>query len=52
MFEHDITEYVNDGRLCEPNDGIRYRMREMADEAKRLGRPLTEEEADKYKEKP
>ena len=28
MFEHDITEYVKDGRLCEPNDGIRYHMRE------------------------
>ncbi len=51
MFEHDITEYIKDGRLCEPNDGKKYRMRELVDEVKRLGRPLTEKEAIRFERK-
>lgn len=51
MFEHDITEYAKDGRLCEPNDGPKYRMRELIDEVKRLGRPLTEKEAIRFERK-
>lgn len=48
MFEHDITEYAKDGRLCGPNDGKKYRMRELIDEVKWLGRPLTEKEAIRF----
>ena len=45
---HDIAYYAKDGRLCEPSDGKRYRMRDLIKERERLGRPLTEEEAKKF----
>ena len=42
-------EQFSDGRLTEPSDGIRYEWRKMIDEVKRLGRPLTEKEAEVFK---
>ena len=47
----DISEYPSDGRLTEKSDGRRYQWRKMIDEAERLGRPLTEEEAEAYQVK-
>ena len=48
MFENDISEYVDDGRLVEPSDGVRYRMRALVEKSKSLGRPLTKEEASEF----
>lgn len=31
-MEHDIAYYAKDGRLCEPSDGKKYRMRELIKE--------------------
>lgn len=45
----DMETHLTDGRLTEPSDGIRFKWREMIDEAKRLGRPLTESESEKFK---
>ena len=44
----DIAEYATDGRLTEKSDGRRYQWRKMIDESERLGRPLTEEESEKF----
>ena len=44
-------EKFSDGRLTEPSDGIRYEWRKMIDEVKRLGRPLTEKEAEVFQVK-
>ena len=44
----DIADYALDGRLTEKSDGRRYQWRKMIDESERLGRPLTEEEAEQY----
>ena len=48
MFENDISDYVHDGRLVEPSDGVRYRMRALIEKSKELGRPLTSEEASEF----
>lgn len=45
----DITDYAKDGRLTEPSDGKRYEWRQMIDAVKKLGRPLTDEEAEQYR---
>lgn len=44
-------EQFSDGRLTEPSDGIRYEWRKMIDEVKRLGRSLTEKEAEVFQVK-
>ena len=44
----DIADYVLDGRLTEKSDGHNYHWRQLIDEAERLGRALTEEEAKKF----
>ena len=48
-FFDDITDYARDGRLTEPSDGKRYEWREMIEFVKKLGRPLTDEEAEQFK---
>ena len=48
MFENDITEYVQDGRLAESSDGVRYRMRALIERSRMLGRPLTADEASEF----
>lgn len=50
-YTHDITYYVKDSRLTEPSDGKRYEWRKMIELSKELGRPLTEEEAEKFRVK-
>lgn len=46
---HDITYYSKDSRLTEPSDGSRYEWRKMIEQSKKLGRPLTNEEAEEYR---
>ena len=48
MNVFNIEKHTKDGRLTEPSDRKRYRWREMIDESKRLGRPLTEVEAERF----
>ena len=45
----DLERFVKDGRLTEHSDGNRFEWRKMIDEVKRLGRPLTEHESEKFK---
>lgn len=40
----DLEKYVNDGRMTEPSDGKRYAWRDMIQQVKLLGRPLTSKE--------
>lgn len=44
-----IEKNAKDGRLTEPSDGKRYEWRKVIDEVKRLGRPLTDAELEKFK---
>lgn len=44
----DLESVLTDTRLTKPSDGS-YRWKDMIEEVKRLGRPLTEEEAERYK---
>lgn len=48
-FIHDIAYYADDPRLTEPSDGKRYEWRKMFDLSQQLGRPLTDEEAEKFR---
>lgn len=45
----DLEKYAKDGRLTEPTDGRVFDYKKMLDIVKKLGRPLTEEEAEKYR---
>lgn len=45
----DMESYAKDGRLTEPSDGVKFEWRKMIEEVKRLGRPLTDEESEKYR---
>lgn len=47
----DLERFVTDGRLTETSDGKRFEWRKMIDEVKKLGRPLTEDEAEKFRVK-
>lgn len=44
-----VERFVTDGRLTEPSGGKRFEWRKMIDEVKKIGRPLTEDEAEKFK---
>lgn len=44
----DLESVLTDTRLTKPSDGS-YRWKEMIREVERLGRPLTEEETERYK---
>lgn len=46
---HDISYYAKDSRLTEPSDGKRYEWRKMIELSKKLGRPLTDEEAEIFR---
>lgn len=45
----DIEQYAKDSRLTEVSNGIIYDYRKMLEVVKKLGRPLTGEEAEKYR---
>lgn len=49
--EHDISYYATDSRLTGEPDGKRYEWRKMIEYSKELGRPLTEEEAERFRVK-
>lgn len=42
-----IEYYAKDGRLTEPCDKKRYNYRKMVEMVRKLGRPLTDQEAKK-----
>lgn len=44
----DLESVLTDTRLTESSNGS-YRWKDMIEEVKRLGRPLTEEEVERYK---
>ena len=48
-YTHDIAYYAKDSRLTEPSDGKRYEWRKMIEFSKKLGRPLTDEEAEEFR---
>ena len=48
-YAHDIAYYAKDSRLTEPSDGKQYEWRKMIEYSKELGRPLTNEEAEKFR---
>ena len=41
---YNLEDSLSDGRLTEPSDGKKYRLREAILYSKKLGRPLTDEE--------
>ncbi len=48
-YTHDIAYYAKDSRLTEPSDGKRYEWRKMIELTKKLGRPLTDTEAEEFR---
>ncbi len=44
----DLEQYAKDGRLAGPREDVHYDNRALIEEVKRLGRPLTAEEAEKF----
>ena len=44
----DLETHLTDSRLTEPSNGERFRWREMIEEVKKLGRPLTKTESEEY----
>lgn len=45
----DLESCMKDTRLTEPSDGKIFDYRKMRNIVKQLGRPLTDEEAEKYR---
>ena len=45
----DIADYMEDGRLTAPSDGVRYNWRGMINQRESLGRPLTRQEFEGYR---
>jgi len=46
-----LEDMLTDGRLTEPSDGKRYRLREAIQYSEKLGRPLTDEEMAQFEVK-
>ena len=45
----DLETHAKDGRLTEPSDGKIFDYRKMLEMVKRLGRPLTDKEAEEFR---
>jgi len=45
----NLEQYSQDGRLTEPSDGKIFDYRRMLDVVNRLGRPLTDQEAEEFR---
>lgn len=45
----DLEQYALDGRLTEPSDGKVFEYHQMYELVQRLGRPLTEIEAEQFR---
>ena len=50
-YTHDISYYAKDSRLTGEPDGKHYKWTEMIERFKLLDRPLTEEEAEEFRDK-
>ena len=48
-MKNDISKYSDDSRLTAPNDDQKYNLREMIKASEKLGRPLSDSEAEKFK---
>ena len=48
-IKNDISKYSDDSRLTAPNDGQKYNLREMIKASEKMGRPLSDSEAEKFK---
>lgn len=47
----NLEQHLTDGRLTEPSDGERYAWRDMIEQVKSLGRPLSNEELKRFEVK-
>lgn len=45
----NLEQYAEDGRLTEPSDGKVFDYRKMLGIVEQIGRPLTAQEAEKYR---
>ena len=45
----NLEKFADDGRLTEPSNRKRYEWRKMIDLVEKLGRPLNEREAEKFR---
>lgn len=45
----DLEQYAKDSRLTEPSDGKIFDYRKMFELVKKLGRPLTDKEAEEFR---
>lgn len=45
----DLEQYAKDGRLTEQSDGKIFDYRNMLKVVKEMGRPLTKQEAERYR---
>lgn len=45
----DLERYTNDSRLTEPSDGKIFDYRKMFELVNKLGRPLTDKEAEQFR---
>ena len=45
----DLESFMTDSRYTEPSDGKTFDIRKMLEEVKRIGRPLTDNEAEKFR---
>ena len=50
-MKNDISKYSDDSRLTAPNDSQKYNLREMIKASEKLGRPLSDSEAEKFRVK-
>ena len=48
-MQNDISNYSNDSRLTEPNNGQRYNLRKMIKKSEKLNRPLNNSEAENFR---
>ena len=48
-IKNDISNYSDDSRLTAPNDGQKYNLKEMIKTSEKLGRPLSNSEAEKFR---
>ncbi len=48
-IKNDISKYSDDSRLTVPNDGQKNNLREMIKASVKLGRPLSDSEAEKFR---
>lgn len=45
----DLESFAKDSRLTEPSDGKIFDYRKMLEPVKKLGRPLTDKEAEQFR---